>query len=130
MNLFDYTPKTDDLVITLKVADKELTNEDGTPMTITFYSPYSQEAKDIKHSMVDERIARAEAGGETKLNSAEVEKMNLVGLAKNIKEWNITTDKVKPKLSEKAALEVLTKAFWIKPLYDEAIDKSMVFMKG
>jgi hypothetical protein len=48
MDLLDFTPKTDDVVITLKVKDTILTNADGSEMTITFYSPYSKEAKNLK----------------------------------------------------------------------------------
>ena len=130
MDLLDYTPKTDDVVITLEVGGTILKNGDDSPMTITFYSPYSAEAKDIKHSMVDERIAQAEKDSITTMNSKQVEELNIRGLAKNVKSWNITIDKKKPKLSEKSAIDVFNKVFWIKGLYDEAVEKSLGFMKG
>lgn len=130
MDLLDYTPDTQDIVITLAFKGTTLKNEDDTPMTITFYGPYSKEAKAIKHSMVDERIAKAEAGDDTKLTSAQVEELNNLALAKNIKSWDITFDKKKPKLTEKNAIDVITKAFWIKGLYDEAAEKTLGFMKG
>lgn len=130
MDLNDYIPKTDDVVVELKVKDTVLTNEDGSLMTITFYSPYSTEAKNIKHAMIDERIAKAEKEDSTSLTSKQVEDLNTLSLARNIKEWNITLDKKQPKLTEKNAIEVLTKAFWIKPLYEEVVEKSMGFMKG
>lgn len=130
MDLLDYIPKTDDLVITLKVKDTVLKNADDSPMTITFYSPYSDEAKGVKHEMVDQRISQAEKGGETRLTSKEVDSLNVTALAKNIKSWNITLDKKQPKLTEKAAIELLDKAFWIKDLYNEEVEASLGFMKG
>lgn len=130
MDLNDYIPKTDDVVVELKVKDTVLTNEDGSPMTITFYSPYSTEAKNIKHAMVDERIAKAEKSEDTTMSSKEVEELNTLGLARNIKAWNITLDGKQPKLTEKNAVDVLMKAFWIKPLYEGVVEKSVGFMKG
>lgn len=130
MDLNDYIPKTDDVIVELKVKDTVLTNEDGSPMTITFYSPYSTEAKSIKHTMVDERIAKAEKSEDTTMSSKEVEDLNILGLARNIKAWNITLDGKQPKLTEKSAVDVLTKAFWIKPLYEEVVEKSVGFMRG
>lgn len=130
MDLNDYIPKTNDLVLELKVKDTVLTNEDGTPMTITFYSPYSTEAKNVKHELVDERIAKIEREGDTNYSSKELEDINIKGLARNIKEWNITLDGKQPKLTEKNAIDVLTKAFWIKDLYEEAAKSIVGFMKG
>lgn len=130
MDLNDYIPKTDDVVVELKVKDTVLTNEDGSPMTITFYSPYSSEAKNVKHAMVDERIAKAEQKQDTSLSSKEVEELNTLALARNIKEWNITLDGKQPKLTVKSAVDVLNKAFWIKALYEEVVENQVGFMKG
>jgi hypothetical protein len=33
-------------------------------------------------------------------------------------------------LTEKAAIDILEKAFWIKDLYNEAVENSLGFMKG
>jgi hypothetical protein len=130
MDLLDFTPKTDDITITLKVGETVLTNADKSEMTITFYSPYSKEAKAVKHGIVDERIAKAEKSGENKFSSAEADAINTLALARNIKSWNITIDKKQPKLTEKTAIEVLEKAFWIEGLYKERVENSLDFMKG
>lgn len=132
MDLNDYIPTSDVLEVTLKIKDTVLTNEDGTPMTITFYSPHSKEAKAIKHDMVDERISSMSKDGEgtTSLSSAQVDEINTKSLARNIKSWNITMGGKQPKLKEASAIDVLSKAFWIEGLYNEAVEKTMGFMKG
>ena len=130
MDLLDYTPSTDDVVITLKVNETVLKNADGSDMTITFYSPYSKESKKIKHDMVDSRIEQAEKSGQTRLSSSEVDTINTVSMAKNIKEWNLTSGGKALKLTEKNAIDTLDKAFWIKDLYDKAVENSLGFMKG
>ena len=129
MDLLDYIPDTNDLVVELKPKDKVLLNEDKTPMTITFYGPYSEEAKKVKHSMIDERIAKSQKDSKTAFSSKEVEELNIISLARNIKEWNITFNKKQPKLTEAVAIELLTKAFWIRDLYEKAAENTLGFMK-
>jgi hypothetical protein len=127
MDLQDYTPNTDDIVVTLKIKDKVLTNEDGSPMTITFYSPHSEESKAIKYKMIDARIEKVRQSDAEHLSAAEVDEINLDGLIKNTKEWNITWAKKTPKLTEKVAREVYSKITWIKGLYDAEVSKREVF---
>lgn len=128
MDLQDFTPSTDDIVVTLKVGDKTLTNNDDTPMTITFYSPHSKESKSVKYQMIDSRIEKVRESETDHLSAEELEDINLEAMVKNTKTWDITWNKKKPKLSEKIAKEIYEKAPWIKNLYDSEVRKHEVFM--
>lgn len=131
MDLLDFTPKTDDLVVELKVNDKLLTNPDGSTMTITVMSPFSKEAKALQHSMTDERIRlmKKKKKDDGNLTAAEVEEMNLEGLVRSTKAWNITWGGAQPEFTKELAKEVYEKAFWIKELIDAARAETLDFMK-
>ncbi len=136
MDLLDFTPKTDDLVVELEVAGKKLTNPDGSPMTVTVMSPFSAEAKKVTHDLTDERIKKLKQKKNKKntpednaLTSAEVDELNLEGLVRTTKDWNITWGGEQPKFSKDMAKEVFTKAFWIKSLIEDARANTLDFMK-
>lgn len=130
MDLLDFTPKTDDLVVELEVAGKKLTNADGSPMTVTVMNPFSKEAKKVTHDLTDERIKKMKGKKkEQPLTSAEVEELNLEGLIRTTKDWNITWGGEQPKFSKELAKEVFDKAFWIKGLIEDARAETLDFMK-
>lgn len=129
MDLLNLTPKTDDIVIELALNGAVIKNEDGSIMTWTIMAPYSEEAKKIVHDMTDTRIDKAAKSKNTRLKSAEVEEITLEGLAKTTRDWNITWDGKKPKYSMKLAMEILSKAPWIRNLIEEARQDNLDFMK-
>lgn len=129
MDLLDFTPKTDDIVIELTFNDMVIKNEDGSAMTWTIMAPYSEEAKKIVHEMTDTRIDKAAKSKTTRLKSAEVEEITIEGLAKTTRNWNITWDGKQPKFSVKLAAEILSKAPWIRILIEEARQNNLDFMK-
>lgn len=129
MDLKDFTPKTDDITVELKIGDKTLKNEDGSTMTWTIMAPHSADAKKVVHEMTDIRIEKASKNKATRLKSAEVEEMTIEGLAKTTRDWNITWDGKKPKCNEKLAKEILSQAPWIQALIEEARQESVDFTK-
>ncbi len=130
MDLTDFIPKTDDLVVELEVAGKKLTNPDGSPMTVTIMSPFSPDAKKVTHELTDERIKKLKGKKkDTPLTSSEVDDLNLEGLVRTTRDWNITWGGEQPKFSRELCKEVYTKAFWIKPLIEDARVETLDFMK-
>ncbi len=131
----DFVPKTDDIIVELKPSGKTLTNADGSTMTITVLSPYSEKAKAIVHEMTDERIKKVrekkskDKDAEIGLTSAEVEELSIEGLVRTTVDWNITWDGKQPKFTPKLAKEIYTKAFWIRSLIEEQRQDTLDFMK-
>jgi len=132
MDLMDLTPKTDLIVVTIKhpLTDEPLKNEDGSEMTITVYAPYSKEYKAVVHGIANKRLKAAQNKKPTDYTMEELEAATLERLVKTTKEWNITYDGAKPKLTEAKAKEVYDKVFWIKGQIEGAVDTSLDFMKA
>ena len=132
MDLMDLTPKTDLVVVTIKhpSTDEPLKNEDGSEMTITVYAPYSKEYKAVVHGIANKRLKAAQNKKPTDYTMEELEAATLESLAKTTKEWNITYDGAKPKLTEAKAKEVYDKVFWIKAQIEGAVETSLDFMKA
>lgn len=129
MDLFDLTPKTEDLTVELKMNGKDVTNPDGTPMTITVMSPFSANARKVLYAMQDERVAKAKERGDTKLSAAEIEEMQLETLVRTTVGWDLTWKGEKVEFTPELAKEVFTAAFWIRPLIEEAKASTLDFMK-
>lgn len=109
MNLYDRTPKSDTITITLKDPETQevFKNADDTPMTITLWAPHTRE---YKAALYDIRSgATEEVKGKELLDSmTEV-------YATVTKEWNITLEgDQKAKFSYKKALEAYKKVYWIE----------------
>jgi hypothetical protein len=133
MDLMDLTPKTDIIVVTIKHPSTEelLKNEDGSPMTITVYAPYTKEYKAVVHGIANKRLQAASKNKKSlDYTMEELEEAALESLAKTTKEWNITYGGEVPKLTEAKAKEVYDKVFWIKTQIEGAVETSMDFMKA
>ena len=132
MDLLDLTPKSDDIVVTIKhpASGEVLKNEDNTDMTVTVYAPHSKEYKKVIHEMTNKRLEKMQAKGNNKIKAEEIEEATLETLAKTTKEWNITYGGEVPKLSVAKAKEIYDSVFWIKAQIEEAIESSLDFMKA
>lgn len=132
MDLMDLTPKSDEIVITIKhPADgRPLLNEDKSEMTITVYAPHSKEYKKVIHEMTNKRLKKMQQKGNKDITAEEIEEATLETLVKTTKEWSITYDGEVPKLTVAKAKEVYDKVFWIKVQIEEAIESSLDFMKA
>lgn len=132
MDLLDLTPKSDEIVVTIKhpATGDVLKNEDNTDMTVTVYAPHSKEYKKVIHEMTNKRLEKMQAKGNNKITAEEIEEATLETLAKTTKEWNITYGGEVPKLSVAKAKEIYDSVFWIKAQIEEAIESSLDFMKA
>ena len=132
MDLIDLTPKSDEIVVTLKhpSTGEVLKNDDKSDMTITVYAPHSKEYKKVLHEMTNKRLKKMQGKGNKDITAEELEEVSLDSLAKTTKEWNITFNSEKPKLSLVKAREIYEKVFWIKAQIEEASEEALGFMKA
>ena len=58
MDLKDLTPKTDEIVVTIKhpVSGEVLKNDDSSDMVITVYAPHSKEYKKVQRELITKRL--------------------------------------------------------------------------
>jgi hypothetical protein len=131
-DLLDLTPKSDEIVVTLKhpATDEPLKNPDNSDMTITIYAPNSKDYKKVLHEQTNKRLKKMQSKGKNEVTAEEIEESTLEALAKTTKEWNITYGGEAPKLSVAKAKEVYDKVFWIKNQIEGAIENSLDFMKA
>lgn len=123
MDLKDFLPKSDTVVVPLSIKGKELLNEDGSPMTLEMYLPHTKEYKAARYTQADSIIAR----GDEKPKSAEYEDMALEFMVATTKGWNITLDGEQPKFSKKKAKEVYTILPTLPEQARAAVDKAEDF---
>jgi len=132
MDLKDLTPKSDtiDVILVHPNTGEELTNPDGSNMTICMYATHSPEYKKVMHSQTNKRIKAATKGDDLTMTSEDLESSTLDVLANTTKSWDITFSGEKPELTVKKAKEIYTEVFWIKVQLDEAVTNSLDFTKA
>jgi hypothetical protein len=132
-DLNDLVPTSDTIDVVLKhpTTGETLTNDDdGSDMTITVYAPHTKQYKSAMYKQANSRIKKA--GGkieDIEFDYEELEEASIELFSTITKEWNLTYNGVKPKLSENKAREIYEKIFWIKPQVEEAIASFAGFMK-
>lgn len=114
MDLKDFIPSEDNVVVELKIKDKPLLNKDGTPMTITLLSPYSKEYKAVLYKASNERIKNKD------FDIERFEEFEISALVDTTVDWNITWDGKKVDFTKELAKEIYDKATWIRLLIKEA----------
>lgn len=132
MDLMDLTPKSNDIVVTLKhpFTEEILKNDDGSAMTITVYATHSKEYKKVVHAIANKRIKDAKNNKSADFTMEELEEATLDTIVKVTKDWNLTYNGSSPKLDEAVAREVYENVFWIKPQVEAALETSLDFMKA
>ena len=135
MDLMNFTPKIDDIVVELVLKKPDgtelpITNEDGTPMTITVMAPFDKRSKEIVSRLNEERIAIATKKGDKKISLNDAEETFIKTLVETTVDWNITWGGEKPVFNKELAKDVYEKAFWIRTLVEEAKAKTLDFMQA
>ena len=132
MDLLDLTPKSDEIVVTIKhpATGEVLKNEDKSDMTITIHAPHSKEYKKVIHEVTNKRLKKMQQKGKNEITAEEIEEATLETLSKTTKEWNITYGGEVPKLTVAKAKEIYDSVFWIKAQIEEATESSLDFMKA
>ena len=114
MDLMDFVPSTDNVVVELKIKDTNLKNADGSNMTITVMSPFSKEYKKVLYEASEKRLELKDP------KPQDFEALQLEQMVNSTIDWNITWGGEKPKFSKELALEIYDKGFWIRPQIMEA----------
>ena len=130
MDLQDLIPKTDTVTIEIKhpVTEETMVNSDGSPMTITLWNVYSQQFKDVQYEHADVRLALTmEKGDDLEIKASELDANHLDMLAKITKEWSLTLEGKKVKLTQDKAKELYLKVVGLRPQLDKALKESEVF---
>ena len=129
MDLSDFAPPLDNIVVTLKRGNTVLKNDDETDMTWTFYAPLSPEAKRIAHEFTDKRVKEAQAndGEFRKLTSAEMEQIGIENIVKTTAEWNITWQGTKPEFTVELGKEIMNRVPFIRASVEKAFEANVNF---
>ena len=132
MDLKDFTPKTDEIVVTIKhpVSGEVLKNDDSSDMVITIYAPHSKEYKKVQRELITKRLNEAQGSGSRDFDYEKIEEATMDLLARTTKSWDITYDGEKPKLTQAKARQVYDEVFWIKAQIEEAANSVLDFMKA
>lgn len=133
MDLKDFTPKTDEVEVTVKhpVNGEPLTNEDGSNMVIVLHAPHSKVYKEAMYEQTNKRLKAAQAAnGNMNLDAKDLDRASLELLARATKSWDITYEGKKLKLTAAKAEVIYEELFWLKPQLEEALNKSQAFMNG
>jgi len=119
-----YTPESDTITVELG-----LENDDGSPMTIEVYAPYSKEYKSFVHQQANSRIKKMQGNRKDYLTAEELEKAQLDLYVSITKDWNITWKGENPKFDKQLARNIYEEIFWVKDKIQEALDDSVDFIK-
>lgn len=126
-DLMDFAAKKDEVVVELKnpVTEEVLSNDDGSPQTVTLYAPHTKEFKSVVYAKTDEKIKRKSE--ELSAEQLETDEMDLI--CSLVKTWNITAGGEQPKATAKKVREILSnpKLFWIKPQLEGGLESFEAF---
>lgn len=134
MDLLDFVPKTDTIVVQLTPPglDKPLENKDGSVMSITLFAPYTDQYQGAMSALVKEGLAQAKAADEAgdEYDPTEPENLRMKSaefLSSITVDWNITMGGEQLSFSVEKAKEVYSTVFWIRPLIEGELKDSTVF---
>ena len=132
MDISNFIPTTDTTLVELKnpTNGDVMTNEDGSPMTITMYLPHSKKYKEVRHAQTNRRIQASQKKGVKSITAEEIEAETLDLLVKTTAGWEITYKGKKPKFSEEIAREIYEVAPFIAEQLFEGVAEAEVFTKN
>lgn len=130
MDLFVDAAVKDKITIELKKpgTDKVLTNDDGSPMTVTVYGPYSKTYRKITLENQGKYFSMFRKGKQVDLTPEEMAEMNFELVVKCIADWDITAGGEKPKCTEKNIRNVLDRVPPIKDQIQSAVNDIESFL--
>lgn len=121
---------TTDVEIVHPATGEVLLNDDGTPMTITVYGPYSSTYKSVSHAQQNKRLMKAQrTGGKLNLSAEEIEASSLDLLVKCTADWNITLDDKPEDFSQDKAREVYKEYPWVRDQIDAVFGDTRAFLE-
>lgn len=129
LNSIGVVKDTTDVELVHPKTGEVLTNDDGSPMTITVHGPYSGHYKAVSHAQQNARLMKAQRmGGKMSLTAEELESSALDLLVKCTAGWNITLDDEPEEFSQDKAREVYTKHPWVRDQIDGVFGDTRAFL--
>ena len=92
LNSLEVKKETATIALFHPTENTPLTNDDGTPMSVTVYGKYSRKYREIQQSQQNARLKRAERGGKMKLSASEIVADRLDLIVGCVESWNIQLD--------------------------------------
>lgn len=108
---------------------KVLTKDNGKPMTITIYSPYSDKFKQVAHAQAKKRLSKAKGSEVKELTLEDYEDFAIGTMAETTSGWDIQFDKKALPFSEEKAQEIYRMLPWLVEQVKEAQDRITNFFK-
>ncbi len=100
-----------------------LTKDDGKPMTITIYSPYSDTFRKVAHEQAKKRLSKAKGSENKELTIEDYQEFSLDTVVATTSAWSITFDKEDLPFSEAKVKEVYKSLPWLVEQVKEAQDR-------
>ena len=106
-----------------------LTKDNGKPMTITIYSPYSDRFKQVAHTQAKNRLTKAKSGEVKELTIEDYEEFAINTLAETTSAWDLQFDKKSLPFSEEKAKEIYRMLPWLIEQIKDAQERITNFFK-
>ncbi len=108
-----------------------LTNDDGSPMTITVNGVYSDRYRQAVEEQQNDRIKRAQAsGGKITLAASDIDANRKALVAQCVEEWDITLDGQRPpKLTKEAAIALFNRLPFVYYQVNASIEEEQSFLE-
>lgn len=133
MDISNFIPKTDtvDVELTNPMTGEVMTNEDGSPMTITVFLPHSKRYKEVRHEQTNRRIQASQKKGGKTITAQEIEAETIDLLIKTTASWDITYKNERlDKFDEKVAREIYEVAPFIPEQLYEGVAEADLFTEN
>lgn len=96
------------------VSAEVLTKDNGKPMTITIYSPYSDKFKQVAHAQAKKRLSKAKGvDAQKELTIDDYTEFALDTLAATTHAWDLQFDKKSLPFSEERAKQLYKELPWL-----------------
>jgi hypothetical protein len=130
-DLSSFKPNTDVIEVILTEPDGDpILKDDGKEMSITVYSPFSKEFKEVQYEQTDKRLNKASKNRKIVLTAKEIDEASIELLSHVTKSWDIQLSDKCPKLTIDAAYDLYSTYPWIKEQVEEAINSASSFTKA
>lgn len=108
--------------------DETIMNDDGTPMTVMLYGPYSKTYRRISFENQNKHLSRFRKGAESELSVEELDEMMFNLIVKCVADWDITAGGEKPECTETKVRELLEALPPIRDQLQLAINDTKAFL--
>jgi hypothetical protein len=130
MDLSSLDKKSDivDVALMNPRTNTPITNEDGTPMTISVSGKYSKVYREILDSQQNARIKRGQRNNKMTVTVQEIASDRLDLVSACTSSWNITLDGEKPVCDAKTAKVVYERFPFIREQVEDAMEDIQNFL--